>query len=134
MNRLKELRVGDPCIIANGRFFHSNHDAKVRHKLREAVVTKVGRLYVHAGEGGYKGAYRIEDRTEHTNYAPHEWLFVSEEEYTEYIADITPREDLARRLGHLCSTWNTLDKNLSTEAAQRIAAIYEDPASRIPKE
>lgn len=124
MKTRKDLRPGDPCIIR-----YNAPRSGGTFTIREHVVLSAGKKWISV-VGARKDRFAITTGRHDTMYTPHMFLFAGDEEYQAEYRDKDRREELRKVI--IQSDLHFGIGNLTTEAAERIVAILQDPASKIP--
>lgn len=124
MRTRKDLRPGDPCIIRYNAPRSGGHVT-----IREHVVLSAGKKWISV-VGARKERFAIITGRQDTMYTPYMFLFAGDEEYQAEQKDKDRREEL-RNIIVRENLHFGIDR-LTTDAAERIAAILQDPASRLP--
>ena len=118
MKTRKDLKPGDTCIIvATPR---GGPSAQVTGR----TVRSVGRLYIKAGSA----EFRISDGTAKNWNSDNEKLYASNEEYEAAVGENRRREALRHII--VSKDLHFGLGRLTTDAAERIVAILQDPASQ----
>lgn len=122
MKTRKDLKPGDACII-----LYTPHGKSTI--VKDAVALSVGRKWISVS-GYRRERFAIDTGRQDTEYTAYMHLYGSTEEMQAERGDRDRREELrmiiASRDLHLGLG------RLTTEAAERIAAILQDPASQRP--
>lgn len=124
MKTRKDLRPGDPCIIR-----HTNNRSGIAPTFHACTVKAVGRKWITV-ERRPHDRYSRETGYADSHYSQQQQLFANDAEYEadrgdkdrrEALREIIVRENLHFGIGRL-----------TTDATERIVAILQDPASKLP--
>lgn len=120
----KDLRPGDSCIIR-----YNAPRGGGTATIREHVVLSAGKKWISV-VGSRNVRFSITTGRHDTMYTPHMFLFAGDEEFQAEQRDKDRREELRSIIVQANLHFGL--GFLTTDAAERIVAILQDPESKLP--
>ena len=114
MKTLKNLKVGDECLIVN--LHHSGE-----RSFHKSIVEKVGRKWIQTNYCG-KTLFCVERGEEKTNYSPMKYLYLSMGHYETTEGNRIKRDGLVSEIAGNAYLLRKLD----TESLEKIVSIIRD--------
>lgn len=124
MKTRKDLQPGDPCIIR-----HTGDRSGIAPTFHACTVKTVGRKWITV-ERRPHDRYYIATGFHDSHFTVRQQLFANDAEYEADRGDRDRREELRKII--VRENLHFGIGGLTTDAAERIVAIIQDPASKLP--